>query len=145
MAMSQQCALVAQKAGDILGCIKRSVASRSREVILPLYFAPVRPHLEYCIQFWAPQYKKGRDLLGRVQWRATKIIKGLEHLYEERVTALGLFSLEKRRPRGDLFNVCKYLKCGRQRDIANLFSAVCGDRTWGNCPNLGHRKFLTNM
>jgi len=65
LTMSQQHALAAKQASGILGCIKKNVSSRSSEVLLPLYSALVRLHLEYCIQFWAPQFKNDEELLKR--------------------------------------------------------------------------------
>jgi len=76
-------------------CIRRSVASRLRKALLLLYTALVRPHLEY---LWAPQFKKDEELLERVQWRAMRMMRGLDHLsYEEKLRELGLFSLKERR------------------------------------------------
>jgi len=131
--MSHQCVLSSQKANHILGCIKKSMASRSSEGILPLYSVLVRPHLEYCIQLWNPQHKKDMDVLEQVQRRATEMIRGLEYLsYEDRLKKMGLFSLEKRRLQGDLIAAFQYLKGAYRKDGEGFFTRVCSDRTRRN-------------
>ncbi|KFQ30356.1 hypothetical protein N331_07203, partial [Merops nubicus] len=144
--MSQQCALAAQKAKQILGCIKRSVASRSREVILPLYSALVSPHLESCIQFWSPHYKRDVDLLERVQRRAPRMIRGLEQLCcEDRLRELGLFSLEKRRLRGELIVAFQYLRGAYKKAGEGLFRLLSNNRTRGNGAKLEVGRFRLGM
>ena len=130
---SWQCVPAAQQVNHILGCIKRSETSRSREVIPALYSAVMRPYLEYCVQFLIPQHKKDMELLERVQRRAMEMIRGLEHLhYEDRLRELGPISPEKRRLRGGLIVAFQYLK-GPYRKAGEglLFTRACSDRMRG--------------
>ncbi|KAK4831965.1 LOW QUALITY PROTEIN: hypothetical protein QYF61_020348 [Mycteria americana] len=138
--MRRQCALAAQKANHSLGCIKRRVASRSREMILPLYSALTPPAVLPPAPGSSAQERHGP--VGEGPEEATKMVRGLEHLcYEDRLRELGLFSLEKRRLWGDLTAAFQYLKGAYKKDGEGLFSRACCDRTRGNGFKLGEGRF----
>uniref|UniRef100_A0A8C5PGW6 Reverse transcriptase domain-containing protein n=1 Tax=Leptobrachium leishanense TaxID=445787 RepID=A0A8C5PGW6_9ANUR len=109
-------------AGRMLGCVGRGISSRKREVLMPLYRALVRPHLEYCVQYWRPYLQKDIDILERVQRRATKMVYGLkEKSYQERLNDLNMYSLERRRDRGDMIETFKYVKGIHKVEEGSIF------------------------
>ena len=119
----KHCSEVVKTANRLVGFIGRTFENKSETVLLKLYNSLVRPHLEYCVQFWSPYYQKDVDKLERVQRRLTKMIPRLRDMpYEERLKNLNLFSLSKRRMRGDLIEVFKIFKGFDNIDAGNYFT-----------------------
>ena len=132
MKVAEQCRIAALKGNQILGLIRRTITYKEKQLIVPLYKAIVRPHLEYCIQAWRP-YRKDIDKLERIQRRATKMIPQLRDLsYESRILQCGLTTLETRRLRGDQIEVFKIVN-GYEDVDRNMFCKLKeGSRTRGH-------------
>ena len=119
----KQVIAASQRAMTVLRSVKRAFVRFDIETFSIIYTTYIRPHLEYCIQAWAPYYAKDILLLEKVQRRATKLVWGLKDLsYEERLERLKLFSLEERRLRGDLIQTFKLLTGKDNVDYEILFN-----------------------
>ena len=123
MKVSEQCGIAASKGNQILGLITRTIMYKEKQLIVPLYKATVRPHLEYCIQAWRPYRKKDIDKLERIQRRATKM---------SRLLQCGLTTLETRRLRGDQTEVFKIVNGYEDVDRNIFFKLKEGSRTRGH-------------
>ena len=101
MKVSEQCRIAASKGNQVFGMIRINITYKDKSLIVPLYKAIVRHHLEYCIQACSPYLRKDIDMLDKIQRSETKLIPGLRYLrYEERLKECGLTTLETRRLRG---------------------------------------------
>ena len=135
-----QCANAARKASAALYRLRKTVASRNPEVLLPLFKAFVRPHLEYCVQSWSPTLIKDIKTLEKVQKSFTRLFPNLrDKPYEERLKILNLFSLGRRRKRGDLIEVFKILH-GYSDSGEHMFERNSNSALRGHEWKLGKRR-----
>jgi len=135
-----------RKANMALGLISRNFEYKSKDIILSLYKSLVRPHLEYAVAFWSPYYRGDIDKIERVQRRATKMIPELRNRsYEERLIALGLTTLEKRRLKVQLTETYKYLNGYTTANSARLFERDQNQRLRNNGQKLVNRRFTTTV
>jgi ribonucleases P/MRP protein subunit RPP40 len=137
--VSSQCAAAAKKGYQVLGMISRTFVSKKKEILVKLYKSLVRPHVDYCIQAWRPHLQKDKDVLERVQRRATRMVAECKGLgYEDRLKVTELTTLETRRIRADLIEVYKILKTGEGLDEKSFFERCSQDNRHGASTTRGH-------
>ncbi len=139
---SNQCSKVVKTANKLVGFIGRTFEHKSEKVILTLYNSLVRPLLEYYVQYWSPYYREDIDKLERVQRRVTKMIPRLRcKPYEERIQELNLFSMSKRRMRGDLIEAFKMFKGFVNVNVSDYFTLDQSRVTRGNGYKIASKRF----
>ncbi|CAH8548830.1 unnamed protein product [Dicrocoelium dendriticum] len=138
---SAQCRHAANKARHELFRLRRALSNTKAEVFLPLYKAVVRPHLEYCVQAWSPYLRSDIIRIEKIQQLATRMIEGQRgKSYEDRLSSLGLFSLERRRLRGDLIETFKIIKGLSGISSTHLFELATSDHLRGHRLKLKHHR-----
>ena len=140
---SLQCAKAAQKGNQVLGQLLRSFQCRSKDVLVQLFKVFVRPHLEYAVQAWSPYLTKDIEILEKVQKRMVRQIQGIHGTYEEKLSILGLTSLQARRERGDCITAFKMLKGLTRVDYRTWLSLI--SRTEGPQTRLSTDPLALNL
>jgi len=142
MKVSKQCEHAYSKASRILGLLNRTIKFKDEGIMVRLYKALVRPHVEYCASTWSPGYKKDIELIEKIQHRFTRMLSTLKgKSYEERNESLGLWSLEERRHRSDLIEVFKLLKGMTNATPELFFELDSSSRTRGHSLKLVKKRF----
>jgi len=128
---SRQCCRASNKAGAVLAQLTRAFHFRDKHTFLRLYIRYVRPHLEFCTPAWNPTSRCDKDILEKIQIRAVNMISGLRGVtYEEKLSEIGLESLEARRQKSDLTQVYKILNRVDQVDYTNWFDLTSVNTTF---------------
>lgn len=131
--VAQQCVKAVKTANRVLGMINRTFKFKNKKIILQLYKALVRPHLEYCIQAWRPHYQKDISMLERVQTRVVNLIDSSNKCYEDKLKTVGVTTLETRRLRGDLIEVFKMFKGFDAVNVHDFFTLSVGSLRGHSC------------
>lgn len=122
---------LALRANSIPGCVKRSQGHRQSKEVIPLTLL-MRPHLQYHIQFWGPQYKKYTNKLSGLQWRASRTGRAGALALSGEAEGAGLVPPAEGMALWGLTAAFWYLRGGYREDKAKLFTLVHGGRTRGH-------------